>query len=116
MVEHWIVAGSPLEARLAQGLAVILLMMGGILVMLTGPYAPIGSDWWKISNDLNGELREEIGWPELTQTVAGIYATLPSAERTQTGILAGNYDEAGAVNLYGPALGLPRAISGTNSY
>ena len=33
-----------------------------------------------------------------------------------TGILAGNYGEAGAINLYGPAYGLPEAISGSNTY
>jgi hypothetical protein len=32
------------------------------------------------------------------------------------GILATNYGEAGAVNLYGPQYGLPRAISGVNSF
>jgi hypothetical protein len=32
------------------------------------------------------------------------------------GILAGNYGEAGAINLYGPAYDLPEAISGINSY
>lgn len=31
-------------------------------------------------------------------------------------ILAGNYGVAGAINLYGPAYGLPEAISGRNSY
>jgi hypothetical protein len=30
--------------------------------------------------------------------------------------LTGNYVEAGAINLYGPAYGLPEAISGVNSY
>jgi hypothetical protein len=29
---------------------------------------------------------------------------------------AGNYGEAGAIDLYGPALGLPKAISGIDSY
>jgi hypothetical protein len=41
---------------------------------------------------------------------------LPPEERANLGILAGNYGEAGAIDLYGPAYGLPRAISGTNSY
>jgi hypothetical protein len=41
---------------------------------------------------------------------------LSPAEREQTGILTGNYGEAGALNLYGPGLGLPRAMSLTNSF
>jgi hypothetical protein len=31
-------------------------------------------------------------------------------------ILASNYGEAGAIDRYGPAMGLPRAFSGHNSY
>ena len=31
-------------------------------------------------------------------------------------ILTGNYGEAGAIDYYGPRLGLPKAISGHNSY
>ena len=37
-------------------------------------------------------------------------------QRSQTAILTGNYGEAGAIDLYGPAFGLPQAISGINSY
>ncbi|MEO5721614.1 MAG: hypothetical protein ABIR71_09115 [Chthoniobacterales bacterium] len=47
--------------------------------------------------------------------MAGIYAALPEAEKAQTAILAGNYGEAGALNLYGPAWHLRKAISGTNT-
>jgi hypothetical protein len=42
--------------------------------------------------------------------------SLSAQERETTGILAGNYGEAGALNLYGPALGLPHAMSLTNSF
>jgi hypothetical protein len=64
----------------------------------------------------NDGFREEIGWPELVETVAGIRGSLPTEERAHAGILAGNYGEAGAIDLYGPAYGLPKAISGINSY
>jgi hypothetical protein len=80
------------------------------------PIAPVNSGWWKITNKLHDNFREEIGWPELVQTVAGIYQSLPAEEKARTGILAGNYGEAGAIDLYGPAHGLPQAISGINSY
>ncbi len=56
-----------------------------------------------------------IGWPELAEQVAGIYQDIPDADKPGTVILAGNYGEAGALDLYGPALGLPRVISGSNS-
>jgi hypothetical protein len=87
-----------------------------LVVGLTFPLAPVNSAWWEVANSVNGDLREEIGWQDLTETVAGVYAALPPAEQPQTGILVGNYGEAGALNLYGPAYGLPRAISGVNSY
>ncbi|HEX4310793.1 MAG TPA: glycosyltransferase family 39 protein [Acidobacteriaceae bacterium] len=63
----------------------------------------------------NGDLREEIGWQDELQTVAAIYDSLPEAQRAQAGIVAGNYGEAGAVEILGPAFHLPAPISTTNS-
>ena len=80
------------------------------------PIAPINSDWWKFAVRNNGDLVEEIGWAELVETVARVRDSLPENERARLGILAGNYGEAGAVNLYGGQHQLPRAISGINSF
>ena len=54
---------------------------------------------------------DQFGWPELTREVAGIYNSLPPDLRARTGIIAGNYGEAGAIDLFGPQYGLPTAIS-----
>ena len=54
---------------------------------------------------------DQFGWPEMVSEIAGIYKALPPEERAQTGIWAGNYGEAGAVNEFGPKYGLPRAWS-----
>lgn len=54
---------------------------------------------------------DQFGWPELTADVARIYQALPPRDRERAAIFAGNYGEAGAVNLFGPRLGLPPAIS-----
>ena len=59
---------------------------------------------------LDQRLGDQFGWPELTQEVAAIYRALPLEEQAKTGIYAGNYGEAGAINQFGPALGLPTAI------
>ena len=59
---------------------------------------------------------DQFGWPELVAEVAGIYHALPPEERARTGIFANNYGEAGAVALFGPRHGLPRPISGHQSY
>jgi 4-amino-4-deoxy-L-arabinose transferase-like glycosyltransferase len=59
---------------------------------------------------------DQFGWPELVQQVAEFYNGLPPEERAQTAILAGNYGEAGAVNLFGPKYGLPTALSGHQNH
>jgi hypothetical protein len=56
------------------------------------------------------------GWPELADAVATAYGRLDAGERSRCAILCGNYGEAGAVDFFGPARGLPKAISGHNSY
>ena len=83
---------------------------------LIKPIAPINSSLWQITSDINGEVVEMIGWQDLTAQVAEIYQSIPENEKPRTVILAGNYGEAGALDLYGDAYGLPRVISGGNSY
>lgn len=56
------------------------------------------------------------GWENTAVTVARVYRSLPGDERAGCAILGGNYGETGAIDYYGPALGLPKAISGHNSY
>jgi 4-amino-4-deoxy-L-arabinose transferase-like glycosyltransferase len=62
----------------------------------------------------NPDVGETIGWPDLVRTVAGVAKRLPDPRRAV--ILTSNYGEAGAIDRYGPALGLPRAYSGHNAY
>jgi 4-amino-4-deoxy-L-arabinose transferase-like glycosyltransferase len=80
------------------------------------PIAPVNSPWWRRIAATNDDIKEEIGWQELIETVARIRDALPPEDRARVRILAGNYGEAGAVNLYGPALGLPPAICPVNSF
>lgn len=56
------------------------------------------------------------GWDNMASSVARVYHSLPADERATCAILAGNYGEAGAIDYYGPGLGLPKAISGHNNY
>ncbi|MBI5650335.1 MAG: glycosyltransferase family 39 protein [Chloroflexi bacterium] len=115
--QRWIESLSNGRARVAYGIAWSLLISGGAFVGLIAlPLVPVNSPMWETVNSINGEFREQIGWTELTQTVAEIYNALPASEKARAGILAGNYGEAGAINLYGAAYGLPKAISGINSY
>ena len=63
----------------------------------------------------NGDLREEFGWDELVKTVAGIRDSLPADQRSEVGVLVGNYGEQGALEILGSADHLPLPISMTNS-
>jgi hypothetical protein len=94
-----------------------ILAAAGLLVMaVTLPLAPVNTALGKVETGINREYKEEIGWPELVGTLARIRGSLPASEQAGVGILAGNYGEAGAVDLFGPAYGLPAAISGIDSY
>lgn len=96
------------------------LVMLSLNILIAGfyvlPLAPINSSWWQRTVAVSDDFAEEIGWPELVETVARVRDSLPNEDRSRVAILAGNYGEAGAIDLYGSEHGLPRAICGTNSY
>lgn len=56
------------------------------------------------------------GWPELAETVSQVFDALPTADRDRACVFGQNYGHAAAVEVFGPRLGLPPAISGHNSY
>jgi hypothetical protein len=56
------------------------------------------------------------GWEEMTALVAKAYGRLSPEERARCRVFGQNYGEAGAVDVLGRSLGLPRALSGHNSY
>ena len=58
---------------------------------------------------------DQFGWPEMAATVASVYQRLPVDVRPRTAIFAQSYGQAGAIDFYGPRLGLPAAISGHQS-
>lgn len=56
------------------------------------------------------------GWEERVKIVAAYVHSLPPEEQRVTAIGGSNYGEAGAVDLFGPKYGLPKAISTANNY
>ena len=66
--------------------------------------------------DVNEDAIETIGWPDLADTVAKVYDGLTPAQRATAVIFTGNYGEAGAIDRYGRARGLPRVYSAHNAY
>lgn len=57
-----------------------------------------------------------IGWPEQVAEVAKVFNSLPPRDKARAVIIAANYGEAGAIDYYGPRLGLPQVISAAGTY
>jgi 4-amino-4-deoxy-L-arabinose transferase-like glycosyltransferase len=109
LYEHW--------PRWAKGLNWAGLAVAfALAVAFLLPVSPVNSRLFNIAIRVNGDLREEIGWPDLVDAVAKIHDSLPAPERSIAGILTSNYGEAGAIELYGPAHGLPQPFSRVNSF
>jgi len=84
------------------GPAVLSQVNGGIASGETGP--------------LPQTLGDRLGWNTMVATLAQVYDGLPSGEKSQACIFTTDYGQASAVNFLGRSLGLPKAISGHNSY
>jgi hypothetical protein len=115
--ERWVSSLSTRSALTVRRTTWIALAVAGLAtVAVTLPIAPLNSAWWRVADHLNGgNFNMQIGWPEFVETVARIRDSLPVQDQARLGILAGDEGETGAINLYGPVYGLPRAISGMNS-
>ena len=59
---------------------------------------------------------DQFGWPEMVASVANVYHHLQPEDRKRAAIFCQNYGEAGAIDFFGPKLGLPPAISGHQNY
>jgi hypothetical protein len=109
----------------------LLIVSGGLLLPFGLPIIPIASfgsyaQSFGLANHVQTEHREaqiipgyfgqRFGWQDFTQTVARVYFSLPDSDRVRCGILGFHYGESGAVDFFGPMLGLPPAIGRHNSY
>lgn len=103
--------------RTSIAVIVVILLAGGIVMgRLLLPVAPVNSPLWHQAASAHDNFVEQIGWDDLVDTVSNVYHSLPADQRAATGIIAGNYGEAGAIELLGRDRGLPRPISGINSF
>jgi Dolichyl-phosphate-mannose-protein mannosyltransferase len=59
---------------------------------------------------------DQFGWEEMVRSVARAYANLSPDDQKRVAIFCQNYGEAGAIDFFGPKLGLPPAISGHQNY
>lgn len=121
----------PRLAGAARGAMIgLLLATGAAMAPLWTPLLPpaalvryseaLGMSQPRIENHRLGRLpqlmADRFGWREMAGEVARVYRSLPPEEREKAAIFAQNYGQAGAVNLFGPELGLPEAISGHLSH
>ncbi len=65
---------------------------------------------------LNSAQGDTVGWPRFIQAASTAWREIPVAERRRTAIFTSNYGEAGAIDVLGSPLGLPRAYSGHNGF
>lgn len=129
-LEGWLAARMPLRRFAAPAYATLLALSGAVLAPLFTPLLPpatlvrysaaLGMSQPRLENHQLGPLpqlmADRFGWPEMAAEVARIYRALPPAERARAAIFGQNYGQAGAIDLFGPPLGLPPAISGHLSY
>ncbi|HEY0778499.1 MAG TPA: glycosyltransferase family 39 protein [Gemmatirosa sp.] len=62
------------------------------------------------------DFADMLGWPEQAQAAARVLHALPAADQARAVVAGGNYGEAGAIELYGPPLGVSAPISSAGSY
>ena len=55
------------------------------------------------------------GWEEMVGTVAEVHEALPEEEREESCVLAGDFGEAGALDLFGPRYGSRRSSADTTA-
>ena len=65
---------------------------------------------------LTQSMSDEFGWRDLESKVAAVVHQLPPDDQARVAILASNYGEAAALDVYGRKDGLPQALSGHNQY
>jgi hypothetical protein len=117
-LERWLAARRPLAGRIrpAAAAGATVVALGLVSLPITLPVLPARVMHTVPLQTINYDLGETIAWPRLVGQVAADYRALPPAVRARTTILAGNYGEAGAIERFGPADGLPAAYSGANNF
>ncbi len=93
---------------LAGAVAVVSLIPSALIGL---PIVPVADLHSTPIPAINNESQETVGWPSFARQIAAAHRTAPDAA-----VFTANYGEAGAIDRFGPALGLPRAYSGHNGY
>jgi len=96
-----------------RGFLIALTVTTAVSSLIVLPVLPVSDIAWTYKS--NPSLGETVGWPQLVQTVRGVWFSLPPAQRANAVIYASDYSEEGAVNELGRGTGLPAAVGGQNT-
>jgi 4-amino-4-deoxy-L-arabinose transferase-like glycosyltransferase len=116
-LENWLASRAKAMRGVLYGLvlAAVLLEIAAVAWAALPIWRPGSAGWkWQMKN--NDDMANEVGWPEFVAQVAAVRDSLTPSERSQYAVLAENYGEAGALELYGPKYGLPVPISTVNDF
>jgi 4-amino-4-deoxy-L-arabinose transferase-like glycosyltransferase len=92
----------------AVGLSLVVGAVVGLAVLPARALGPVLS--------VNPDAGEQVAWPRYVDQIAGVWNGLTSSQRATGLVLTRNYGEAGAIDRFGPAVGLPPAYSGHNGF
>jgi len=59
---------------------------------------------------------DQFGWKEVADETIAAWQRIAPAQRSDCGIFAQDYGQAGAIDFFGPSAGLPAAMSGDRTY
>jgi hypothetical protein len=111
-VEGWLARARGAARRWLLGVALVLNALSSVWLAL--PVLPVAIEAHTGAPGINPTIRDEVGWPRYAAQVAAVYRSVPAADRAATALIAGNYGEAGALDRYRAANGLPKVYSGHN--
>ncbi|MEU3269670.1 glycosyltransferase family 39 protein [Saccharomonospora sp. NPDC006951] len=108
---NWLARG---RVRVAAASALAVLASAGSVVVALPVLPATALDGPVLA--MNKEQGEQVGWPEFVTTVARVWDEIPAGRRETATIFTASYGQAGAIEHYGPARGLPVPHSGHMSY
>ncbi|WP_345499090.1 ArnT family glycosyltransferase [Nocardia callitridis] len=116
---QWVAAGGRRLRTLTVSLLVVV--SAAIAAVFSLPILPVSALADTPVIGVNGEIGEQIGWPEMGRTVAEVVDRLPAEVRTETVVVADNYGQAGAIAQFGPDFSVqhtrfPPVYSGHQAY
>ncbi len=132
-IEHWLDGSKAVPARQGWKPAIIwTLLIGGVIsAPMSVPVFPpdtfvkymkfthiqlAQTEHFGDQSPLPQWYSDQFGWKEIADEAALAWSRIPPAERQDCGIFAQSYAQAGAIDFFYKAKGLPSALSGDRTY